>query len=346
MKRYFQILIAFGLAAVLLSSCGQSETSDVAAVERAISVKAEIVKPRSVQVTRDFTGSLEGAKQAVLYAKIAEAVQKVHVREGQSVPADAVLVSLDKTGPSSNYLQSKSLFANAEKNYKKMEYLYTEGAVSESQYDAAKTEYEVQKASFEAASQLVDIRTPIAGLVTSVDVSEGDFTRLGQKVATVASTDRLRVKFGVNSADLGYFQPGSRVIVASDAVRQNTEGEVVAVATSADPVTRSFEVEAMVDNSDGRYKPGMFVRISIVLEDLTDVVAVPRKAVLTLDNRETVFVVAGGLAEKRHVTLGPEIDGHVVITDGVNFGDTVVTLGQDYLDDGFKVNLASISEGN
>jgi len=346
MKRYFQISIALVLAAVLFNSCSQSETSDSGQVERAISVKAELVKPRNVQVTRDFTGSLEGARQAVLYAKIAEAVEAVHVRAGQSVLANTVLVSLDKTGPSSNYLQSKSLFANAEKNYKKMEYLYGEGAVSESQYDAAKTDYEVQRAWFQAASQLVDIQTPIAGLVTAIDVSEGDFTRLGQKVATVASTDQLRVKFGVNPSDLGYFRQGARVLVSADAVRKNAEGEVVNIATSADPVTRAFEVEAMVDNNDGRYKPGMFVRISIVLEDLSDVVAVPRKSVLTLDNQETVFVVTNGLAERRLVTLGPEIDGHIVITEGVNFGDTVVTLGQDYLDDGFKVNIAALSEGN
>ncbi|MEE8576149.1 MAG: efflux RND transporter periplasmic adaptor subunit, partial [candidate division Zixibacteria bacterium] len=325
MKRYFQISMAMVLAGTLFTSCGDSETSDAGQVERVISVKAELIKPRHVQVTRDFTGSLEGARQAVLYAKIGEAVEAVHVREGQSVSANTVLVSLDKTGPSSNYLQSKSLFANAEKNYKKMEYLYSEGAVSESQYDAAKTEYEVQRASFQAASQLVDIQTPIAGLVTSVDVSEGDFTRLGQKVATVASTDRLRVKFGVNSAQLDYFRQGTRVVVSADAGRQSTEGEVVAVANSADPVTRAFEVEAMADNSDGRYKPGMFVRISIVLEDLSDVAVVPRKAVLTLDNQEIIFVVANGVAERRLVTLGPEIDGHIVITEGVSFGDTVVT---------------------
>lgn len=334
------------LAAALITSCGQSGTSDKGTVERVLSVKAELVKPRDVQVTRDFTGSLQGSRQAALYAKISEAVQAVHVREGQFVSANTVLVSLDRNGPSSNYLQSQSLFINAEKNYKKMEYLYSEGAVSESQYDAARTDYEVQKASFQAASQLVDIQTPISGLVTSVDVSDGDFTQVGQKVATVASTDRLRVKFGVNAADIGYFREGARVVVSSDAVSGNTEGEVVAIATSADPVTRAFEIEAMVANSDGRYKPGTFVRISIVLENLTDVVAVPRKSVLTLDDQETVFVVANGLAQRRRVALGPEIDGHVVITEGLNFGDTVITLGQDYLDDGFKVNLAALSEGN
>ncbi len=345
MKKYYLVPIMLVVTAVVFNSCGQSETSETEKVDRIISVKAELVQPRDVQVTRNFTGSLEGERQAVLYAKIAEAVTTVNVREGEQVKANTVLVSLDKGGPSSNYLQSKSLFINAEKNYKKMEYLFGEGAVSESQFDAAKTDYEVQKASFQAASQLVDIQTPISGLVTSVDVSEGDFVRMGQRLATVASTDRLRVKFGVNPSDIGYFSKGDAVIISADAVKGTITGEVVAVATSADPVTRAFEVEALVNNSGGDYKPGMFVRISIILEDLKDVIAVPRKSIVNLDNQQTVFVIANGLAERRPVVLGPEIDGHIVVTSGISFGDTIVTLGQDYIDDGFSVKIASLSEG-
>lgn len=345
MMNYKILLIFAVITSVLVSSCGTSGTDGGDKTERVISIKAELVKPRDVQITRNFTGSLEGAKQAVLYAKIAEAVTGVHVREGQSVTANTVLVSLDKNGPSSNYMQSQSLFANAEKNFKKMEYLFSEGAVSESQFDAAKTDYEVQKASFEAASQLVDIRTPISGLVTAVHVSPGDFVQVGQKLVTVASTDKLRVKFGVNPSDIRFFKKGAPVTISADAAVGKVTGEIVAVATSADPVTRAFQVEAQVDNAGGHYKPGMFVRISIVLENLKSVIAVPRKSVVTLDGRPTAFVVKDSKAEKRLVELGAEIDGHIVIRAGVEAGDTLVTVGQDYIDDGFSVRIASLNEG-
>ncbi len=345
MKQYLIGLTLLALAASIISSCSQSETSKIDE-KSATSVKAEVLKPRDVQVTRTFTGSLEGEKQAVIYAKVAEAVQAVYVKEGQDVAANTILVALDKTGPSSNYLQTKSLFANAEKNYKKMEYLFGEGAVSESQYDAARTDYEVQRASFEAVSQLVDIPTPIAGLVTAVDVSEGEFVRVGQKLATVASTGKLRVKIGVNSNDIGFFTTGTPVIVSSETAKSVASGKVVTVASSADPVTRAFEVQALIDNSDGSYKPGMFVRISIVLEDLKGVLAVPRRSVVTLDDKKTVFTITNGKAVKKEVTLGPDIDGRVVITSGVAVGDTLVTLGQDYLDDGYDVKIASLSEGD
>ncbi|MEW6413369.1 MAG: efflux RND transporter periplasmic adaptor subunit [Candidatus Zixiibacteriota bacterium] len=337
-------LALLALVALTINSCGQNETSK-GEENRAISVKAEILNPRDVEVTRTFTGSLEGERQAVIYAKIAEAVEKVNVSEGESVAANTILVSLDKTGPSSNYLQTKSFYANAEKNYKKMEYLFAEGAVSETQYDAARTDYEVQKASFDAVSQLVDIPTPIAGLVTSVDVTQGDFVRVGQKLATVASTGKLRVKFGVNPNDIGYFRVGVPVVVSSETARGSAFGKVITVAKSADPVTRAFEVQALIDNSDGSYRPGMFVRISIVLEDLKGVLAVPRRSVVILEDKPTLFTIVGGQAVKKVVELGPDIDGHVVVISGVSAGDTVVTLGQDYLDDGFDVKIASLSEG-
>ena len=347
MKKYLFIVATIVLMTMLFSSCGGDTDSEAETVEpeRAISIKAEVVCLTDAQIVRSFTGSLEGEKQAVIYAKIAEAVDKVAVREGESVKANTILLELDRTGPSSNFLQSQSIFVNAEKNYKKMEYLYGEGAISESQFDAAKTDYEVARASFDAAAQLVYIKSPISGIVTSLDVSEGDFVQVGKKLATVATTEKLRVKFGVNDADIKFFENGLELYVTSQVASEPAHGKVVATANSADPVTRAFEVEAIIDNAQGYYKPGMFVRINTVRENLDGVIAIPRRAVLTLDGKETVFVVDNAVAGKREVTLGPEIDGRIVITSGLDVGDTVVTLGQDYLDEGSKVNVTALSEG-
>ncbi|UCD94613.1 MAG: hypothetical protein JSU69_00755, partial [Candidatus Zixiibacteriota bacterium] len=154
-----------------LVGCGGNEQTGTDASERTVSVKGEIVTTSNQELKKNFTGTLEGEKHAVLTAKIAEAVEKVMVNEGDYVKADDVLVMLDRMGPTSNYVQASSVFQNAEKNFKKMKYLFEEGAVSESQFDGAKTEYEVAKANFDAARRLVDLRTPVAGMVTSINVS-------------------------------------------------------------------------------------------------------------------------------------------------------------------------------
>ncbi len=327
----------------LLSCSGQKEA---ATTERTVAVKAMVARTSDREMTYTYTGTLEGEKQAILYAKLSESVDRVLVKEGQKVGAEQVLISLDKTGPSAGYTSARSVYLNAEKNFKKMESLFKEGAISESQFDGARTEYEVSKANFNAVERLVDVRSPIAGLVTAVNVSAGDFVAAGQQLATVATTEKLRIKFGINPEDLQFVDKGASIAISSDVAPEGAPGTVVSAATSADPTTRTFQVEALIDNDAGLFKPGMFVKIQISRQKLTGVLAIPREAVLTLDNLQLVYVVVNGVAHKQTITLGTDLDGVVVVSSGLSAGDTVVTLGQSYLDEGFKVNVTALDEGS
>jgi len=336
----------FALLVLPLAICSCEGNQDTVKKERpAVAVEATIVRLSNEEIVKTYTGTLEGEKQTVIRAKIAEAVEMVHVHEGQSVKANQVFISLDKSGPSSQYQQERSLYENAKKNYKKMEYLFGEGAVSESQFDAAKTQYEVNKAGFEAAAQLVEVQSPIDGVVTSLKVSKGDFLGPGQELATVATVDRLRVKFGVNAADIGSVAPGTVVTVSTGGESQTAEGTVLSVARSADPITRTFQVEVVFDNREGAFRPGEFVRVNLPLKQLTEVVIIPREAVITRRGGSVVFVVLNSQAHDREVTIGAEFDGRVAVPSGLSPGDTLVTLGQDYLQDGTKVIITDIFEG-
>ncbi len=92
------LLVAMIALPLLVSSCG--ETGQTTQTERTIAVNVQTIKPSNETLVRTFTGSLEGERQAILYAKLAESVREVKAREGQSVTADQVIVSLDKDGPS------------------------------------------------------------------------------------------------------------------------------------------------------------------------------------------------------------------------------------------------------
>jgi membrane fusion protein (multidrug efflux system) len=343
--RILQTTLALTACAIALISISCTEQqSETAAVERLVAVKAMVTQPSDRQVIRTYTGSLQGEQQAVLRARLAEAVETVHVTEGQSVKTDDILITLDKYGPSSQYVQTQSQYQNSKKNFEKMEYLFGEGAASESQFDAARTQYEVAQAQFEAVSRMIDIRTPIAGQVTSINVSPGDLVRQGQELATIATTDRLRAKFGVNADDVRFFKAGAEVVVIGETSETSASGKVATVASSADPTSRSFQVEAIIDNSAGQFSPGMFVHIDYILERLPGVIAVPREAIINFDGQETVFAAVAGRAQMRRVTLGADLSGDVVILSGLNAGDTLVTLGQDYLEDSLKLNITELEE--
>ncbi len=329
------------MAALLACSNETVQTS----APLAVVVQTTVVTPVSRTLARTYTGSLEGIRQAVLRARLAEPVESVYVREGDTVAADQVVLTLDRDGPSSQYAQTRSLYLNAEKRYRKMKYLYEQGAVSEIDFDAARTEYEVRKAAFESVKRLVEVRTPIAGLVTSVRVRPGYQVVLGQELATVAETDSLRVRFGVDDDEVGYFIEGSAVTVTSPATGAEVEGRVVAVARAADPLTRTFEVEAVFDNRAATFHPGQFVRIRHVHQRLDSVLVIPRAAALDKDGRSIVFVVRGGVARMQPVELGMDLDGEVVVREGLLPGDTLVTLGQEYLQDSMPVSASTVTGG-
>ena len=338
--------IILGITIIVISllltiGCSGSKTETAGGERKAISVQGEAIVPVTRELVKSFTGNLEGRRQAVIRAKIAEAVEKIDTREGDHVASGDPIISLDKTGPTSNYMQAYSVYQNSEKNYNKMKYLYDQGAISESQFDGARTEYEVSHANFDAALQMVELRSPITGTVTSIDVAVGEYVSPGMQVATVAETGDLRMKFGVSSSDIGYISDGAdvRVSVEADSLLVG-KGNVIMVARSADPVTRTFEVEVEVENAGRQFKPGMFAKGDITVGTYNGIVAVPREAVINRSGKDYVFVYSGGKALQREVTLGIDFNGTSEVRSGLIPGDTLITVGQNYLEDGVPVNLA------
>ena len=109
---------------LLMMSCSGDNSDETAEIktEREIPVKVLVAKASTEELVRTYTGTLEGKKQAVIYSKIAEAVNKVLVREGNQVKADQVIVSLDNYGASSSYQQNLAVYKNAEKKMANKKY--------------------------------------------------------------------------------------------------------------------------------------------------------------------------------------------------------------------------------
>ncbi len=319
------------------------ETAQTESSERIVSVEAELVLTSEFSISKSYSGSLYGERQADLKALLSEAVIKLNLNEGDRVKAGQTIVTLDADGPTSGLAPARSTFLNSEKTFKKMSNLYEEGAISELDFDAAKTAYEVDLSTFEGMSQMVEIRSPINGVVTSIGVAVGDYTKQGQKVATVASTDKLRVRFGVNANEVSLFSKGAVITVSSDLSDITTEGKIITTAGSADPLTRAFEIEAFIDNTDGHFRPGMFVHIDFITRSLTDVIVVDRSAIMILDETPIAFTIKNSKAVLHELTLGESIQGRQLVLSGLSVGDTLVTVGQAYLDDATEVNLSRLN---
>ncbi len=327
-------LLVLSLALLPLSCGKQAETTTALPT---IPVKTLMIAPGTLEVTREFTGGLEGAEQADIYIRLSEAVTSLPFKVGDRVSAGQVIVSLDKGGATSQYYQAKATYENADKNFQKMKYLYEAKAISETAYDEAKAGFEVSQANFQAARELTDITTPINGTLVELNVKVGDIPLQGTLAARVARTDALRMTFGVPADLVGQFSSGmtGRVTVAGDDSVYSCS--VTKVADAAEPQTRTFSVEVLVPNADRRLQAGTFAKATFVVERRENILTVPASALLSNEGVMSLYIVKSDTARERTVSVGASNGASTEIRSGLSSGEEVVVLGQGFLSDGYPV---------
>ena len=117
-------------------------------------------------------------------------------------------------------------------------------------------------------------------------------------------------------------------------------GWIIRLAPALDPVTRTFKVEAEIDNSQRLLRPGMFVEVTLIAELREDVPVVPREAVAERGGVKVVFVLSGQQVEQREVIIGLGDDEIVEIRSGLEPGERVVVKGLETLSDESKVRVS------
>ncbi len=325
------------LAAAMPLSCGKKSNGDAATPLPTIPVRTAVAEIGRIEVEREFAGGLVGIRQADMYVRLSEAVTALPFRIGDKVKSGDVLVYLDKSGASSSYFQAKATFENAEKNFHKMKYLFDEKAISETQFDQAESAYQVSRANFAAAREMVEISSPISGTLVELSVLVGDVPPAGKLAARVARTDTLRMSFGVPAGLAEKFSvgmTGELHLAETDSVFSCV---VTRVASAADPQTRTFTVEVSVPNLEQRLQPGAFAKAKFVIESSQAALRVPQSSLMSQEGVYSLFVVKNDTAYARTVTLGLKNETMIEVLTGVQSGEEVVSLGQGFLSNGYPV---------
>jgi len=257
---------------------------------------------------------------------------------------------------------AKANFALAESEFSRIEKLLAERVVSQSEYDQRKTQVEAARQLLESAKNGAEqqyqalqaararvtlarkaasdtvVRAPFSGVVVERLVSTGDYVTRGTKVAQVVRIMPLRIALTVPEQFVADVKVGQPVSFSVDAFSGRAfEGRVRYVSPSLRAEQRALTVEAVVPNSNGELKPGMFATALIQQPNKVQAVLVPTASVRVVSGTSRVFVIAGDRAEERLVTTGQVLDQLVEITAGLSPGEKVATANVPQLVDGVKV---------
>lgn len=297
-------------------------------------------------------------------------VGDVFPRIGADVARDQVLAAIAPRVTGEADLASLDLqlekarlhLKEAERDRNRLEGLLEEGAVPdrrvvEARHEEAEARAELaaaqsrlaqyegtQRASAGEAQGRIEVRSPIAGTLLSVQTAPGAFVEEGSELFYLVDLDRVWLEVRVPEADLGQLEQVAgaafRVDGRSDRIEVGTleAGRLVAFGGLVDPQSRTVPLIFEVDNDDRHLRVGMFARASVFTGEATEALAIPVSAILDEDGQDVVYVQHGGESfERRTVTLGVRDGDLVEVRAGLEPTARVVTRGA------YNVRLAASS---
>jgi len=184
------------------------------------------------------------------------------------------------------------------------------------------------------------IRAPISGIISQRFLDRGAFVTTNTPLIRIVAMDIVKVVVHVVESELAQFRAGAIAEIRVDTYPDELfRGSVVRISPTVDPESRTADVEIQLDNKDHRLKPGMFARVSLVMQRREGILLLTKDSLLRESGTTGVFVHDSGRALLREVRLGLEGEQYVEILTGLREGDEVIVAGQYELRDGMPVNV-------
>jgi len=342
---------------------------------RVVPVEVAAVERGAIESRRVFAGTLTAHAEFVVAPKVSGRIERLTVDLGDTVTRGQVVAKLDDAEfvqqvaqaradiavAEANLAEARAQLGIAERELERVERLRAKGVASDSQLDTARAEQvargahvEVTRAQVtraEAALEAARIRlgyTEVAAgwsggsdrrVVAERYVDEGETVAANAPLVRIVELDPVTAVFFVTERDYALLEQGQSTELTTDAFPgERFRGTIRRIAPVFRENTRQAQVEVRVGNADGRLKPGLFVRVEVVLRAVADAVIVPEQALVRREDGTGVFTLGAERASVawRAIEIGIHERGRVQVTGG-DPGAEVVVLGQQLLDDGSAV---------
>lgn len=353
------MLLALSCTALVLASCkpdSKAEAPEIRPVRTVIAAKGEAAE------TVVLTGHIQADDEPTFAFRIGGRVIERPVNVGDRVKAEQVLAKLDPETELNALRSAESALtaAQGQLNYARGDFerqrqLLANGHTPRARFDQsqkalqnAQSQVDDAEARLEIARDRVSWTTLTAdaeGTVTARGAEPGEVVQAGQMIVRLARQGGRDAVFDVPAQLLRSAPSDSEIVVRlTDDPGVVATGRVREVAAQADPVTRTFEVKVGLSNPPETMRLGATVTGSVKLAS-EPVIAIPASALTELNRQPAVWIVdpKNLTVSMKNVELLRHDPGTVVIAQGLQTGDIVVTAGVQALHPGQKVRLLGSS---
>jgi membrane fusion protein (multidrug efflux system) len=309
-------------------------------ISKPISVSTERVQKKLFQKKINMVGTLRPLKSIQVTSEAAGMIESIHFTSGQQVKEGDVLVALN-IDP--DIAQLESIKATCELNritLMRDEAQFKIKGVSQATLDADEANYKActsQISQYEALINQKIIKAPFNGSLGLSLINEGQYVTPGTSIVDLSSFEPMFIRFSMPQDII--IKVGTPLVVSKD--NETRQAIVSSITSTVDPDTRTYSVEAIVDNQDSLFKAGMYGEVEVPIGKQEMHYMIPQTAITFNPFGALVYVVSKdhNTASQSFVQTGETQEGDIVILKGLKEDDEVVTAGQMKLRNGSAIKI-------
>jgi len=332
------------LIASLAAGCSKTERREVTLPAVAPTRVRVAEAERDVAGEASVPAAVQARQRAVLAARIPASIVELPFREGQAVPAGAVVVRLENGPQRAAVAAASAAVQAASVDLKRLQSLLVRGAATPREAEEAATRAAAAEARLSAARDdlaYAVLRAPFSGRLARRRANVGDVAAPGTPLVELEGLDGLELLATVDAELVDALHVGQNLVVRVDGQLEPLVATVRAVSSAGDPATHRFEVRADLPERKG-LRSGLFGRLAVPRPGATAALYVPKSAVFERGGLTGLFVAQQGHARLRWVAPGRTLGERLEIRAGVEAGELVVLDPAD-LADGAPVSSAAPS---
>jgi RND family efflux transporter MFP subunit len=346
------------MLSVILFGCGdRSSGSATRGRERLTPVMVREVEHQSIYDQVEVIGRVEGIVDITMSSDVSGTIEAVYKRIGDWVEQGEEIGKIENSDlvmqlrqAEASKKSAEAAFESAQLSMNSADKLRESNSISQAEYQrtlsslkGAESSFEAAKANHERALRAYKnsrFVSPVAGYIANLPIKVGENISPGRTIASIIDSRQLILRTGVGESQIGKIRRDQRVEVNSRSGNKDLDGIIHGFGIKPTPGSLNYPIEILIDNPDNALLPGMVVSAKIFVQSFDDVISISPNHYIKQFDRNYVFIVDDeNVARKREINLSRMIGDIVLVEQGLEAGDRLVTDGIENLEDGMKVEV-------
>lgn len=346
-----KILLIIGVIALIVLMAFKLRTNKEIAQDRvyhydkdqAVGVSVDTIQPGLLTHDQYYSGAFEPFRETQINAELQGKISAVTVDLGSVVHKGQTLIQLDHSLLDLQLQGIEAEMEGVEADLRRYTALAAEDAIQGIKVEKAQLglkQAQIQKATVQEKISKSTIQAPFGGVVTAKMVEEGAFAAPGMPLLQITNIYQLKFSVNIPEQDLHQFQLGKQYTITADVFPDEAlTGKVIMLGAKANRA-HHFPVQFLVSNLPGqKIKAGMFGKVLLENELAEQGISIPASALQGTTDAPQVYIVRENKAELQPISITSRYKNQVVVSQGLNAGDLLVTDGFINLYDGANITI-------